>query len=129
MKIDRINVGSIDFASGVLRGVIGNGVIDSDRVIRLSKALIDNTEQSIEHMHAAARYIERLQRDQQRQEAALKPQAIPCRMCQAGPGDLCTYKGAPIMRALGGHAARTPKRLRRYHHKRVADARQMRKQS
>jgi len=125
MKLDRINVGSIDFASGVLRGVIGNGVIGSDAVIRRSKTLIEGAEQSIANMHAAARYIERLQREQQRREAALTPQAIPCRMCQAGPGDPCTYKGIPTVGSLGGHDKRTPRRLRRYHYKRVADARQM----
>jgi len=125
MRLARVDVTSIDFASGVLRGVIGDGVIGSDRVIRLSKTLIEGAEQSIENLRAAARYIERLQREQQRREAALKPQEIPCRMCQAGPGDPCTYKGIPTDGALGGHAERTPRQLRRYHHKRVADARQM----
>ena len=53
----------------------------------------------------------------------MTPGAIPCRMCQAGPYEPCTYKGAPITRSLGGHVATTPARHRRYHYKRVADAR------
>jgi hypothetical protein len=52
----------------------------------------------------------------------MNPRSIPCRMCQAGPGDLCKYKGSTISGALGGHDKRTPKTYRRYHYKRVADA-------
>jgi len=51
------------------------------------------------------------------------PRSIPCRMCQALPGESCKYKGAPIAGSLGGHDARTPKSHRGYHYKRVADAR------
>jgi hypothetical protein len=51
------------------------------------------------------------------------PDAIPCRMCQAAPYEPCKYKGAPITWILGGHDVRTPKSHRRYHYKRVADAR------
>lgn len=49
---------------------------------------------------------------------------IPCRMCQAGPGELCKYKRALIALGtiLGGHDRRTPKSYRCYHYKRVADA-------
>ena len=54
---------------------------------------------------------------------SLSPRAIPCRMCSAGPGEPCKYKGALITGALGGHAPRTH---RRYHYKRVADARSVR---
>jgi hypothetical protein len=50
------------------------------------------------------------------------PEAIPCRGCQAAPGQPCKYKNTIIIRALGGHDARTPKSYRRYHHKRVSDA-------
>jgi len=56
----------------------------------------------------------------------MNPRAIPCRMCQAGPGESCKYKGVPISRALGGHDARTPKSHRSYHYKRAADAKRMR---
>lgn len=56
---------------------------------------------------------------------SVSPRAIPCRMCQAAPGQLCKYKGVDITGALGGHNRRTPKAHRRYHYKRVADARLM----
>lgn len=54
----------------------------------------------------------------------MSPRLIPCRMCQAGPGELCKYKNAliPLGTILGGHARRTPKSYRCYHYKRVADA-------
>ena len=55
------------------------------------------------------------------------PRTIPCRMCQAAPGDLCKYKGVPHTSgtALGGHEDRTPRRYRCYCYKRVADVRCM----
>ena len=53
----------------------------------------------------------------------MSPSVIPCRMCQAGPGEPCKYKGEEVTRALGGHARRTPARYRRFHYKRVDDAR------
>lgn len=54
----------------------------------------------------------------------MNPKLIPCRMCQAGPGELCKYKGKefPAGTILGGHDARTPKSYRCYHYKRVVDA-------
>lgn len=52
----------------------------------------------------------------------MSPRVIPCRMCQAAPGEPCKYKGVSISRILGGHAKRTPKSQRCYHYKRVADA-------
>ena len=55
----------------------------------------------------------------------MNPRSIPCRMCQAGPGDLCKYKGVSISRELGGHSPRTPRSRRAYHYKRVADARRV----
>ena len=51
----------------------------------------------------------------------MNPREIPCRVCQAGPGEPCKYKGTPIDRSLGGHARKTPRRLRIYHYKRVDD--------
>ncbi len=56
----------------------------------------------------------------------MNPRAIPCRMCHAGPGLLCKYKGRELTRELGGHDKRTPKSWRHYHYKRVADAMEMR---
>ena len=58
---------------------------------------------------------------------AVSPRAIPCRMCQASPGERCKYKGAEIPpgTVLGGHCRRTPRSHRCYHYKRVADARRM----
>lgn len=55
----------------------------------------------------------------------MNPRSIPCRMCQAGPWELCKYKGVehPPEKILGGHDARTPERHRCYHYKRVMDAR------
>ena len=55
---------------------------------------------------------------------AITPRTIPCRMCQAGPGELCKYKGSeiPLGTALGGHNKRTPSRYRCFHAKRVTDA-------
>ena len=53
----------------------------------------------------------------------MNPRSIPCRRCQAAPGEPCKYKGVPITGTLGGHDARTPKSHRRFHYKRVADAR------
>ena len=54
----------------------------------------------------------------------MNPRLIPCRMCQAGPGELCKYKNAEIPSGtiLGGHDRRTPKSYRCYHYKRVWDA-------
>lgn len=60
MKLDRINVGSIDYGIGVLRGVLS-----SDMGSRFSEMSIAMIEQSIENMRAAARYVERMQREQQ----------------------------------------------------------------
>ena len=61
MKLDRINVGSIDFGIGVLRGVLGSDVRG-----RFSATMIACIEQSIESMRGAARYVERAQRSQRR---------------------------------------------------------------
>lgn len=54
----------------------------------------------------------------------MNPRMIPCRMCQAGPGELCKYKRTLILPGtiLGGHDRRTPKSYRCFHYKRVADA-------
>ncbi len=52
----------------------------------------------------------------------MNPRAVPCRVCQAGPGEPCKYKGSPISGALGGHHVRTSRSQRCYHHKRVMDA-------
>lgn len=54
----------------------------------------------------------------------MNPRVIPCRMCKAGPGELCKYKNVviPPGTILGGHDHRTPKSYRCYHDKRVADA-------
>jgi hypothetical protein len=119
VKIDHINVGSIDFGIGVLRGVLG-----SDVRSRLSDALVADVERSIVNMRAAARIVERMQ--QSEKLPAMNPHSIPCRMCQAAPGEPCKYKGAPIERAIGGHSPRTRECYRRYHYKRVADARLVR---
>lgn len=48
---------------------------------------------------------------------------VPCRMCQAAPGAPCTYKGREIDGVLGGHDKETPVSDRRFHYKRVRDAR------
>jgi hypothetical protein len=55
----------------------------------------------------------------------VNPRKIPCRMCQAGPGEPCKYKGTVITRALGGHRKRTPRLQRCFHYKRVDDAQRM----
>lgn len=55
----------------------------------------------------------------------MNPRSIPCRMCQAGPGEFCKYKNneIPLGSVLGGHRVRTPKSYRCYHYKRVEDFR------
>ncbi len=58
----------------------------------------------------------------------MSPRAIPCRMCQAGPGESCTYKRRPISGVLGGHDRRTPRSQRCYHYKRVEDAQIVRRE-
>jgi hypothetical protein len=54
-KLDQISVGQVDYAVGCLRGMLG---IDLD----LSESYRANLEQAIEHVRAAARYVERQQR-------------------------------------------------------------------
>lgn len=61
MRFHRINVGSIDYGIGVLRGVLG-----SDVRARLSDASIACIEQSIENTRAASRHVEHTQRDRRR---------------------------------------------------------------
>lgn len=59
VKLDRINVGSIDYGIGFIRGVLS-----SDVRSRFFDTSIANIEQSIDNMRAAARHIERMQREQ-----------------------------------------------------------------
>lgn len=54
--LDRLNPGAIDYAVGVLRGVLSK----QDSIV--SDELRANIECSITHMRGAARFIERLQR-------------------------------------------------------------------
>jgi hypothetical protein len=53
-KLDQIAVDQVDYAIGCLRGLLGLDL--------LSKSNRANLEQAIEHVRAAARYVERQQR-------------------------------------------------------------------
>lgn len=53
MRVDRIDVASVDWAVGVLRGVLGTTIVPE---------LADKIEAAIPHVRAAARYVERSQR-------------------------------------------------------------------
>lgn len=58
MKLDAIDTRKIDYAVGVLRGVLSR----SDLRAQLSDELCANIEDSIHHIRGAARTVERMQR-------------------------------------------------------------------
>lgn len=60
-SVDRIDVGKIDYAIGCLRGLVGC----ADE-LELSEIYVATVLQCIDHVRAAARLVERLQRPKRR---------------------------------------------------------------
>ena len=66
MKLDAIDTRKIDYAVGVLRGVLS-----SDLRMQLDDELRANLEDCIEHVRAAARTVERMRAHRERAREAL----------------------------------------------------------
>lgn len=60
MRLDRVETRYLDFSVGVLRGVLGGGDIKN--------VPPDTLERALEHIHRAARVVDRLQRQAWREK-------------------------------------------------------------